>query len=109
PQPDRFLAEGDTLEVGHLIFRVLETPGHTPGGICIYGHGLLFTGDTLFQNSIGRYDLEGGNGRQLLVSIFSKLIPLPDDTVVLPGHGQPTTIGQEKGHNPFLRGMTGPQ
>ena len=107
PDPDRFLSEGDALEIGELSFHVLETPGHTPGGVCIHGHGLAFTGDTLFQGSIGRYDLEGGDGGQLIASIFSKLLPLPEETVVLPGHGHQSTIGEEKKSNPFLQGMTG--
>ena len=105
PTPDRLLSEGDILEIAGLSFRVLETPGHTPGGISLYGHGLVFTGDTLFQAGIGRYDLEGSDGRQLFASIFSKLLTLPDETVVLPGHGQQSTIGEEKRSNPFLRGM----
>jgi len=105
PGPDQLLSEGDTLEVGELSFKVLETPGHTLGGISLYGHGVVLTGDTLFQSGIGRYDLEGGDGRQLLVSIFSKLLTLPEDTVVLPGHGETSTIGEEKRSNPFLRGM----
>ncbi|MBI4310820.1 MAG: MBL fold metallo-hydrolase [Chloroflexi bacterium] len=107
PAPDRYLAEGDALEVGGLRFQVLETPGHTPGGICLYGHGLALTGDTLFQGSIGRYDLPGGDGRQLLLSIFGKLLTLPEETVVYPGHGNQTTIGREKQGNPFLRGAPG--
>ena len=105
PDPDRFLQEVDTLEVGELSFRVLETPGHTPGGVCIYGYGLVFTGDTLFQGSIGRSDMPGSDGRQLLVSIFSKLLTLPEETVVLPGHGMRSNIGEEKRSNPFLRGL----
>lgn len=103
PHPDRLLHEGDTLEIGELRFHVLETPGHTPGGVCIYGHGLAFTGDTLFQGTIGRYDLPGGDGRQLIGSIFSKLLPLPEKTVVLPGHGHESTIGNEHTSNPFLQ------
>ncbi len=105
PDPDRLLSEGDTVEVGGLSFSVLETPGHTPGGISLYGHGVVLTGDTLFQGSIGRYDLPGGDGRQLLESISAKLLTLPEETVVLPGHGMESTIGEEKRSNPFLRGM----
>jgi len=104
PEPDRFLQEGDVLAVGEFSFRVLETPGHTLGGISLYGHGLVFTGDTLFQGSIGRSDMEGGNGRQLIESIFGKLLTLPEETVVLPGHGMQSTIGEEKRSNPFLQG-----
>jgi hydroxyacylglutathione hydrolase len=105
PEPDRYLLEGDELSVGKHRFQVVETPGHTQGGVCIYGNGMVFTGDTLFQNSIGRYDLEGGDGGQLMVSIFSKLLTLPDETIVLPGHGEQSTIGEEKQSNPFLQGV----
>lgn len=103
PQPDRFLQEGDTLDIGDLSFNVLETPGHTPGGLCFYGHGVVFTGDTLFQMGIGRFDLPGSDGRQLLRSIHTKLLTLPPDTQVYPGHGEGTTIAREKLANPFLR------
>ena len=108
PEPDRYLRDGDELSVGEHRFQVVETPGHTPGGVCIYGNGMVFTGDTLFQNSIGRYDLEGGDGGQLMISIFSKLLTLPEDTVVLPGHGEQSTIGDEKRRNPFLQGIVSP-
>ncbi len=104
PEPDRFLQEGDVLEVGEFSFQVLETPGHTLGSVCLYGHALVFTGDTLFQGSIGRFDTQGGNGRQLIESIFGKLLTLPEETVVLPGHGMQSTIGEEKRSNPFLQG-----
>jgi glyoxylase-like metal-dependent hydrolase (beta-lactamase superfamily II) len=104
PEPDFQIKDGDELTMGQLKFKVLATPGHTPGGICIYGEGLVFTGDTLFRASIGRYDLPGGDGRQLLNSIFSKLLTLADDTRVLPGHGPESTIGWEKQNNPFLTG-----
>ena len=104
PEPDMELKDGDTIEVGETKLMVLETPGHTPGGVCLYGDGLVFTGDTLFQGSIGRFDLPGGDGRQLLASITTKLLTLPDETRVLPGHGPETSIGREKQHNPFLTG-----
>jgi glyoxylase-like metal-dependent hydrolase (beta-lactamase superfamily II) len=104
PDPDRTLKGGDTLEVGGLRFLVLETPGHTPGGISLYGHNLVFTGDTLFQGSIGRFDIPGASGHQLLNSILTKLMVLPEETRVLPGHGPETTIGRERRYNPFLRG-----
>jgi glyoxylase-like metal-dependent hydrolase (beta-lactamase superfamily II) len=104
PDPDRTLKGGDTLEVGDLRFLVLETPGHTPGGISLYGHNLVFTGDTLFQGSIGRFDIPGASGHQLLNSILTKLMVLPEETRVLPGHGPETTIGRERRYNPFLRG-----
>ncbi len=101
------MQDGDVLEVGEFRFQVVETPGHTLGGVCLYGHGLVFTGDTLFQRSIGRFDTQGGNGRQLIESVFAKLLTLPDETVVLPGHGMQSTIGEEKRSNPFLQGDTG--
>ena len=103
PEPDRLLQDGDTIEVGKLRFTVLHTPGHSPGGICILGDGFVFTGDTLFNSSVGRTDMPGGNTAQLLSSIHTKLMVLPDQTVVLPGHGQQTPIGQERQWNPFLR------
>ena len=101
--PEVLLDEGQDVQVGKLKFQVLFCPGHTPGHICLYGEGVLFSGDVLFQLSIGRFDLPGGDGPQLLRSIRDKLWPLPDDTLVLPGHGPTTTIGQEKQFNPFLK------
>ncbi|MDP3062402.1 MAG: MBL fold metallo-hydrolase [Chloroflexota bacterium] len=103
PKPDRTLADGDTLSAGGLSFTVLETPGHTPGSVCLLGHGIVLTGDTLFRGSIGRYDLPGGDGQRLMASIRAKLLPLPDETVVYSGHGPESTIGREKRYNPFLR------
>ena len=103
PEPDRLLREGDVVEVGDLSFRVMETPGHTPGGICLYGHQVVFTGDTLFHMGIGRYDLPGGDGQQLLHSIHTRLLTLPPETAVYPGHGESTTVAREKLANPFLR------
>ena len=102
-EPEVWLEDGDEIEVGKLRFRVLFCPGHTPGHICLYGEGVVFSGDVLFQLSIGRFDLPGGDGRQLLQSIRQKLLPLPDETVVLPGHGPTTTIGREKELNPFVK------
>lgn len=102
PPPDRLLKDGDRLGVGGLSFEVLHTPGHTPGGICLEGEGVVFSGDTLFKLSIGRTDLPGGSYDQLMDSIRSKLLVLPDDTTVYPGHGPETTIGAERVGNPFL-------
>ena len=102
PAPERLLSDGDEIEVGELRFRVLHTPGHTPGGICIYGHGAAFTGDTLFRRSIGRTDMPRGSHSELLRSIQSSLLVLPDETVVLPGHGASSTIGEERRENHFL-------
>jgi hydroxyacylglutathione hydrolase len=102
PTPDRLLDDGDVIEVGDLSFTVLHTPGHSPGGISLYGHGVVFVGDTLFNFSIGRTDFPGCSHRQLIESIETKLMTLPDDTVVYPGHGPKTTIRAERQHNPFL-------
>ena len=104
PSPERWLEGGDSLDIGDLHFLVLHTPGHTPGGICLLGEGVVFTGDTLFNYSIGRTDLPGGSYSQLMNGIHTKLMVLPDDTVVYPGHGPETTIGDERRANPFLRG-----
>lgn len=93
---------------GELRFKVLETPGHTPGGLSLYGEGVVFSGDTLFRYSVGRTDLYGGSSDILLDSIEKKLLTLPDDTVVLPGHGPATTIGDERMGNPFLDGAGKP-
>ncbi len=101
--PDRLLQDGDTVSAGSLSFRVIHTPGHTQGGICLYREGVVFTGDTLFRYSVGRYDMPGGDGRQELTSIVQKLMVLPDETIAYPGHGPATTIGDEKEGNPFLR------
>jgi len=102
-EPEMWLEEGQEISVGRLKFQVLFCPGHSPGHICLYGEGVLFSGDVLFQLSIGRFDLPGGDGHQLFRSIRDKLFVLPDDTLVLPGHGPTTTIGQEKEQNPFLK------
>ena len=104
PPADRLLEGGDSLDSGDLHFLVLHTPGHTPGGICLLGEGVVFTGDTLFNHGIGRTDLPGGSYSQILNSIHTKLMVLPDDTIVYPGHGPETTIGDERRGNPFLRG-----
>lgn len=105
PAPDQLLHDGDNLDVGSLHFSVIHTPGHTQGGICLLIEGVLFSGDTLFNSSIGRWDMPGGDGEQLVKGIMAKLMTLPDDTLVLPGHGPETTIGQERKGNPFLQGQ----
>ncbi len=99
---DRLLQGGDSIDIGGLHFLVLHTPGHSPGGICLLGQGVMFSGDTLFNYGIGRYDLPGGNYSQLMNSIHTKLMTLPDGTTVYPGHGPETTIGAERQGNPFL-------
>jgi hydroxyacylglutathione hydrolase len=104
PPPERLLQDGDILEVGELHFQVLHTPGHTPGGICLLGGGVVFSGDTLFNYGVGRTDLPGGSYHRLMESIRTRLLVLPDNTVVYPGHGPETTIGIERAGNPFLSG-----
>ena len=111
PQPpiDVFYAPGQVIPFGTLEARVYHTPGHCPGGVCLAiatkGQPAkeLFVGDTLFAGSIGRTDLPGGNSRQIMQSIASRLMALPDETRVVPGHGPETTIGAERYGNPFLR------
>jgi len=105
PPPELELHDGDELEVGTLRFKVLHTPGHTPGHVCFYeqAHGVLFDGDVLFNRSIGRTDLPGGNFQQMMDSIQRVLFALPDDTMVYSGHGPATSIGDEKRFNPWLR------
>jgi hydroxyacylglutathione hydrolase len=102
PAPDRWLRDGDRLQVGALVLVVRHTPGHSPGGVCLIGEGIAFVGDTLFAGSIGRADIPGSDFDTLLASITRVLLPLPDDTVCYPGHGPETTIGEEKRTNPFL-------
>ena len=98
------LNEGDSIEFGTHQFSVIHTPGHTPGGVCFYcsEEKVIFTGDSLFQMSIGRTDFPGGNYRELIESLDTKIMTLPEDVQVYPGHGNPTTIGFEKQHNPYL-------
>ncbi len=103
PPPDRLLKDGDKIDIGDgLHFVVLHTPGHSPGGICLLGGGVVFSGDTLFSFGIGRADLPGGNADQLMDSIRTRLMVLDDETIVYPGHGQKTTIGDERRGNAFL-------
>lgn len=104
PSPDKLLKGGDSIDISDLHFLVLHTPGHSPGSICLLGHGVVFTGDTLFNYGIGRHDLPGGSSSQLMNSLHTKLMVLPDDTIVYPGHGPETTIGREQEGNPFLVG-----
>jgi glyoxylase-like metal-dependent hydrolase (beta-lactamase superfamily II) len=100
---DRLLKDGDSMDIGDLHFLVLHTPGHSPGCICLLGQGVMFSGDTLFNYGIGRADLPGSNYSQLMNSIHTKLMILPDNTTVYPGHGPDTTIGTERSGNPFLQ------
>jgi hydroxyacylglutathione hydrolase len=102
PRVDRFLTDGELLTVGHDTLKVLHTPGHSPGSISLAGLGYVFTGDALFNQSIGRTDLPGGDLDTLIHSITKRLFSLADDTVVYPGHGPETSIGDEKMANPFV-------
>jgi glyoxylase-like metal-dependent hydrolase (beta-lactamase superfamily II) len=105
PPPDRLVKDGETISFGKESLKVIHTPGHTPGGICLYSKPELFSGDTLFVGGVGRSDFPGGDGRQLFNAIRDKLLTLPNDTRVWPGHGyggQSSTIGEEKRSNPFL-------
>lgn len=101
PEADDFLDEGGEVQAGNLRFKVLHTPGHSPGGICLYGEGVVITGDTLFQGSVGRTDFPGGDIAKLKKS-FKRLLDLPDNTKVLSGHGPETMIGREKRENFFI-------
>ncbi|HXG41565.1 MAG TPA: MBL fold metallo-hydrolase [Dehalococcoidia bacterium] len=102
PDPDAFIEDGDEVDVDGVKLKVIHTPGHTPGSCSFFTEGMLFSGDTLFRGSIGRTDLPGGDYDQEMRSIIDKLLVLPDDTVVLPGHMEETRIGIEKATNPFV-------
>jgi glyoxylase-like metal-dependent hydrolase (beta-lactamase superfamily II) len=107
-EPDRLLTDGDSVALGSQAFEVIHTPGHTRGGICFLvrqadAPDIVFSGDTLFAGGIGRTDFPGGDFQQLLESTRQRLFALPDDTVVYPGHGEATTIGEERRTNPFLQ------
>lgn len=103
PHPDHELADGDTLEVGALRFEVVHVPGHAPGHVMIHGHGVAFVGDCIFAGSVGRTDLPGSNGAHLSRSL-ERITALDPATVLYPGHGPPTTVGEELQSNPFLNG-----
>lgn len=101
--PDAFLDDGDEIDIDGLKLTVLYTPGHTRGSVCFYANGIVFAGDTLFQGSIGRTDLPGGDYDEEMASIVERLLLLPDETIVLPGHMDQTTIGHERQRNPYVR------
>jgi glyoxylase-like metal-dependent hydrolase (beta-lactamase superfamily II) len=105
PRPDAFAVDGQDLEIAGVTLKVIHTPGHTPGSVSLYAAEahLLFSGDTLFRESIGRTDMPGGDSEQIIQSIARRLFTLPDDTRVLPGHMRETTIGYERAYNPFVR------
>ncbi len=102
PAPDYLVADGDDVEIPGVSLEVLHTPGHTQGSVSLYTAGMLFSGDTLFRGSIGRTDLPGGDAAQIMRTITERLLHLPDETVVLPGHMQETTIAAERAENPFI-------
>ena len=104
PMPDSFITESLQIKLGENEIKFISTPGHTPDGYCVYveNEKICFTGDTLFNEGIGRTDLWGGNFSDLMASIKRKLFLLPDDVVIYPGHGETSTIGHEKNNNPFL-------
>ncbi|MCW3984970.1 MAG: MBL fold metallo-hydrolase [Candidatus Bathyarchaeota archaeon] len=103
PVADSFLEGGDVVRFGRVALRVLRTPGHSPGSISLIGEDCVFTGDTLFAGSIGRVDLPGGSGKDIMRSLLEKLAVLPERLVVYPGHGPTSTIEREKRSNPFLQ------
>ncbi len=107
PPADQTVKDGDTIQVGEVSLKVLHTPGHTPGGMSLYGEGMVFTGDTLFVGGVGRTDLPGGSWQVMLNSIKNRLLTLPDETIVYPGHNygasQSSTIKMERLYNPFIK------
>lgn len=105
PPVARYFNEGDTLTVGSVSLTVIATPGHTPGGVCFYAEkeGVLFSGDSLFHRQIGRCDFPGGSEASLIQSLRAKVLALPDEVQVLPGHGEPTTVGEERALNAYLQ------
>ena len=102
PKIDIYVKDGDVLRLGNTEVKVIHTPGHTQGGICYLVEDMLFSGDTIFCESVGRCDLEGGDFVQIVDSIKTKIFTLPDKTVIYPGHGKQTTVGWEKEHNQFM-------
>ncbi len=101
PEPEIFVKDGDEISLGGISFKVLHTPGHSPGGICLSGEGVIVTGDTLFAGAVGRTDFYGGDMNRLRES-FKRLMSFPPETEVLPGHGPNSTIGRERSENVFL-------
>lgn len=101
PQIDKYVEDGDIIKLGNYEIKVIYTPGHTQGGVCYYVDGKLFSGDTIFKESVGRCDLQGGDFNMIVSSIKNKIFTLPDETEIYPGHGKPTNVGWEKEHNFF--------
>ena len=102
PPPDNLLNDGDKIKIGKSFLQVIHTPGHSPGSVSFLGDGFLISGDTLFFGGVGRTDLPGGSWKDMESSIKNKILTMPDEMVVLPGHGPSTTVGQEKRANPFI-------
>lgn len=102
PKIDRFIEDGEIIKLGNLDIKVIHTPGHTQGGVCYYVENNLFSGDTIFKESVGRCDLPGGDFDKIVESIKTKIFTLPDDTLIYPGHGKSTFVGWEKEHNFFM-------
>jgi hydroxyacylglutathione hydrolase len=102
PPADSFFEEGDKIEIGKFSLDVIHTPGHSPGSVSFVGDGFLLSGDTLFCQGVGRTDLPGGNWEEMVSSVKNKIFTLPEEMVVLPGHGPSTSIGREKNTNPFI-------
>lgn len=107
PAPDHYIQEGETLTFGKQQLKVLYTPGHCEGSVCLYNadNQVIFTGDLIFELSVGRSDLPSGDPEKLIQSIREKILTLPDETVILSGHGGPTTVGRERHDNPFINGQ----
>lgn len=102
PAPDHFLKEGEKIKIGKHSLKVIHTPGHSPGSVSFLGDGFLLSGDTLFFGGVGRTDLPGGSWQEMVNSIKNKILTMPDEMIVLPGHGPHTTVGQERNSNPFI-------
>jgi glyoxylase-like metal-dependent hydrolase (beta-lactamase superfamily II) len=103
PPADHLLHNNEQISIGNITLEIMHTPGHTPGGICLKYGNTVFSGDTLFSESIGRTDFPGGSYSQLINSVKNKLMILPDDVIILPGHGPDTNIGWERKYNPFIQ------
>lgn len=102
PTIDEYINDKDIIKLGNLEIKVIHTPGHTQGGVCFYIENSLFSGDTIFRESVGRCDLPGGNFNQIVESIEQRIFTLPDDTIIYPGHGKTTTVAWEKEHNSYM-------
>ncbi len=103
PEIDFYLEENQELSLGNKKLFVLHTPGHTPGSVCFYGGGCIFTGDLIFKGTVGRADFPGGSFKELIKSIFEKILPLPPETEIFPGHGENTNLKNEIENNPYIR------